>query len=46
MKNKEIKIYGYSDAFGRGNHQLTLDLILQTYPNYEKEKCNWSNEGY
>ena len=41
--NKKIEIYGYSQGFGRCDHQITQGFIQQEYPDYE---VTWSNEGY
>jgi hypothetical protein len=38
-----IKVYGFSQAFGRANHEVTVDIIRRAYPTYAVE---WSNEGY
>ncbi|CEM29153.1 unnamed protein product [Vitrella brassicaformis CCMP3155] len=41
--NKEIEIYGYSNAYGRADHAVTAELCQQKYPNY---KVTWGNYGY
>ena len=42
-KNTNIFVYGYSKSYGRCNHELTCQIINETYPDYKTE---WSNEGY
>jgi len=41
---KYIRIYGYSQGFGRPDHSISCDLVKQAYPGYET--IEWSNEGY
>ena len=45
IKNKKIKIYGYSKTFGRvkNQHETTKNILQKYYPEYE---ITWSNEGY
>ncbi|EGD80181.1 hypothetical protein PTSG_10862 [Salpingoeca rosetta] len=38
-----ILVYGYSVAFGRANHQTTVDILKQRFPEYT---ITFSNEGY
>lgn len=40
---KVLKIYGYSEAYGKADHELASTLIKEKYPNYE---VTWSDEGY
>ena len=44
-KNKKIKIYGYSNRYGRAvnQHQVTKDILSKYYQNYE---ITWTNDGY
>ena len=41
--NKKIEIYGYSQGFGRCDHQITQGYMQEEFPDYE---ITWSNEGY
>lgn len=41
--DKKLKVYGYSQAFGRGNHAKAVEMLKTNYPDYE---MSWSNEGY
>ena len=40
---KRIKVYGYSQAYGRADHEQAKRLIAVDYPGYEIET---SDEGY
>ena len=40
---KQMQIYGFSQGYGRADHQTTLDIVKPFYPEYE---ITWSNEGY
>lgn len=40
---KNIKVYGYSQGYGKADHQLTVDILRKTYPDYE---ITFSDEGY
>lgn len=42
----EILVYGYSQAYGRGDHALACELLRAAYPSYNKEKIIYRNEGY
>lgn len=33
-EDKKIFIYGYSQSYGRADHELTAKLIKKTYPDY------------
>ncbi|XP_075991912.1 14 kDa phosphohistidine phosphatase-like [Anticarsia gemmatalis] len=33
-ENKKIFIYGYSQSYGRADHELTAKLIKKAYPDY------------
>ena len=37
------RIYGYSNAYGRCEHKLTVEMLKKVYTDYE---INWTNEGY
>lgn len=41
--NKKIKIFGYSQGFGRADHEMSCDLVRKKYKDYE---VTWSNDGY
>lgn len=41
---KAILIYGYSQGFGRADHQIAHKLIQSHFPEYTD--VSWSNEGY
>ena len=41
--DKRIFIYGYSQGFGRCDHEVTQALVREAYPEYD---VTWSNEGY
>lgn len=40
---KSLKVYGYSQGFGKADHSITVDLLKQAYPSYN---ITWSNDGY
>ena len=44
-KNKTIFVYGYSNAYGRYDHQheKSVEMLKEVYPDY---KITWSNDGY
>ncbi|XP_033229133.1 sex-regulated protein janus-A-like [Belonocnema kinseyi] len=42
-ENKTIKVYGYSQGFGKADHKVSVNLIKKKYPDYE---ITWSDEGY
>eukprot|EP00343_Euplotes_focardii_P003551 CAMPEP_0205808554 /NCGR_PEP_ID=MMETSP0205-20121125/12529_1 /ASSEMBLY_ACC=CAM_ASM_000278 /TAXON_ID=36767 /ORGANISM="Euplotes focardii, Strain TN1" /LENGTH=83 /DNA_ID=CAMNT_0053084391 /DNA_START=27 /DNA_END=274 /DNA_ORIENTATION=- len=41
-EEKKIFVYGYSQGFGRADHEITIGLIKTKYPDHE---VTWSNEG-
>ncbi|CAG9796883.1 unnamed protein product [Diatraea saccharalis] len=41
--NKKIHIYGYSQGYGKADHEVTAKLIKDTYPEYT---ITVSDEGY
>jgi phosphohistidine phosphatase len=41
--DKTIFVYGYSNAYGRCKHQITVNLLKEQYPTYN---ISWSNDGY
>lgn len=42
-ESKKIHIYGYSQGYGKGDHELAAKLIKEAYPDY---KITISDEGY
>jgi phosphohistidine phosphatase len=41
-----ILVYGFSNAYGQGDHAYACELIKKEFPHYSKEHITWSNEGY
>ncbi|KAH7723813.1 sex-regulated protein janus-A-like protein [Aphelenchoides avenae] len=41
--NKKLKVYGYSQGFGKADHSKAVDLLKEKYPNYT---ITWSDDGY
>ena len=44
-EDKLINIFGFSYGFGRGDHELALEVV-QTSGKFDGYKLGWSNEGY
>uniref|UniRef100_A0A023F860 Sex-regulated protein janus-A n=1 Tax=Triatoma infestans TaxID=30076 RepID=A0A023F860_TRIIF len=42
-QDKCIKVYGYSQGFGKADHELTASLLKIAYPEYN---VTWSDDGY
>uniref|UniRef100_A0A0A9ZD48 Sex-regulated protein janus-A n=2 Tax=Lygus hesperus TaxID=30085 RepID=A0A0A9ZD48_LYGHE len=40
---KIIKIYGYSQGFGKADHEISSELVKKAFPDYN---VTWSDEGY
>jgi phosphohistidine phosphatase len=40
---KKILVYGYSQGFGRADHEVTVGLLKKKYPDYS---ISWNDEGY
>ncbi|KAG5880130.1 hypothetical protein JTB14_027504 [Gonioctena quinquepunctata] len=40
---KNIKVYGYSQGYGKPEHQLTVDILKKIYSDYD---ISFSDEGY
>ncbi|XP_065171107.1 14 kDa phosphohistidine phosphatase-like isoform X2 [Atheta coriaria] len=40
---KMIKVYGYSQGYGKADHELTVEILKKKYPGYD---ISWSDEGY
>ncbi len=41
---KEILVYGYSQGYGRADHQIAVDALKLAYPHYTS--ITFSNDGY
>uniref|UniRef100_A0A0P4WG92 Sex-regulated protein janus-A n=1 Tax=Scylla olivacea TaxID=85551 RepID=A0A0P4WG92_SCYOL len=39
-----IKVYGYSQGFGRADHSVAVTLLKKKYPDYKS--VTFSNDGY
>jgi len=42
----KVFVYGFSNAYGLGDHAATCELIRKAFPAYRAEDVTWSNEGY
>lgn len=42
-KEKKIHIYGYSQGYGKADHEVAAKLVKDAYPGY---KITISDEGY
>uniref|UniRef100_A0AC35TU76 Sex-regulated protein janus-A n=1 Tax=Rhabditophanes sp. KR3021 TaxID=114890 RepID=A0AC35TU76_9BILA len=40
---KKILVFGYSVGYGRGDHQMAVDILKKEYEDYD---ITFSNEGY
>ncbi|XP_043578241.1 14 kDa phosphohistidine phosphatase-like [Bombus pyrosoma] len=40
---KTIKVYGYSQGFGKADHEVTVSILKKKYPDYS---ITWSDDGY
>lgn len=40
---KKLKVYGYSQGYGRADHALATELLKKEYPDYN---ISWTNDGY
>ncbi|EFN75221.1 Sex-regulated protein janus-A, partial [Harpegnathos saltator] len=40
---KTIKVYGYSQGFGKADHQVSVEVLKKKYPDYN---ITCSDEGY
>lgn len=43
LASKRIKVYGYSQGYGKADHQIAVDILKRQYPDYT---VDWSDEGY
>lgn len=41
--NKKIHIYGYSQGYGKADHEITAQLVKDAYPGYT---ISISDDGY
>ena len=41
--DKKLKVYGYSQGYGRADHEVTTELLKKEYPDYN---ISWTNDGY
>lgn len=41
--SKVLKVYGYSQGFGKADHSITVEVLKTKYPDYN---VSWSDEGY
>lgn len=41
---KYIKVFGYSQGFGRAKHAISVELLRAKYPDYTT--IEWSDDGY
>jgi phosphohistidine phosphatase len=42
----KVFVYGYSNAYGVGDHAVACELIRRAFPAYRPEDVTWSNDGY
>jgi phosphohistidine phosphatase len=40
---KTLLVYGYSQAYGRGDHAAAVEMLRGKFPSYE---ITWTNDGY
>ncbi|KAJ8985584.1 hypothetical protein NQ317_015075 [Molorchus minor] len=40
---KSIKVYGYSQGYGKADHRVAVDVLKMQYPGYD---VSYSDEGY
>ncbi|KAJ8947070.1 hypothetical protein NQ318_019965 [Aromia moschata] len=40
---KSIKVYGYSQGYGKADHQVAVDVLKKQYTDYD---ISFSDEGY
>ncbi len=43
-QHKSIKVYGYSQGFGKADHSITCQLLKQHFDDYQS--IGWSDDGY
>ena len=41
-----VHVYGYSQAFGRADHAVAVEIIRRALPSLPPAAVTWSNEGY
>lgn len=42
-EDKTIKVYGYSQGYGKADHSVAVSLLNKVYSDYN---ITWSDEGY
>ncbi|XP_023234020.1 14 kDa phosphohistidine phosphatase-like, partial [Centruroides sculpturatus] len=42
-EEKKIDVYGYSQGYGKADHNITCEILKRKYPDY---KITITNEGY
>ncbi|XP_061928269.1 sex-regulated protein janus-A-like isoform X1 [Apis cerana] len=40
---KTIKVFGYSQGFGKADHEVSVNILKKYYPDYS---ITWSDDGY
>ncbi|XP_066595155.1 sex-regulated protein janus-A-like [Prorops nasuta] len=40
---KTLKVFGYSQGYGKADHEVTVSILKKKYPDYN---ITWSDEGY
>lgn len=43
---RRVRVYGYSNAYGVGDHAFACELIRRAFPDYRAEDVTWTNDGY
>ncbi|XP_046831224.1 14 kDa phosphohistidine phosphatase-like [Vespa crabro] len=43
QEKKSIKVYGYSQGYGKADHQVTVELLKKKYTDYD---ITYSDDGY
>ncbi|XP_008207477.1 sex-regulated protein janus-A isoform X2 [Nasonia vitripennis] len=41
--DKKLKVYGYSQGFGKADHEVSVSILKKKYSDYD---ITWSDEGY
>lgn len=41
--SKALKVYGYSQGYGKADHSVTVDVLKTKYPDYV---VSWTDDGY
>ncbi|XP_054008689.1 14 kDa phosphohistidine phosphatase-like [Hylaeus anthracinus] len=40
---RTLKVYGYSQGYGKADHEMSVGILKKKYPNYT---ITWTDEGY